>query len=374
MWSVERCTTRERGRGSGVRRRAFTLLELLVAVAIIVVATLVAAPAVSNIIASNNYAASVNLVTTTLGNARAEAIRTGRPTAVAFLFDVETQRMSLQVLELASDQAASLSGEAVGGAWDEFSYARAFVPALGSAPVLLPRGVAVFGLSYAVSPESGDGSTLDGSSDTPHWYAGEIVDEGDANESIPWLFPRNDVRLFADGSFESLWSGDAADAAVRSANTFMIQFSATGSVESVTSAGGVTTPNAYLELRDAPLLTNGTDPDPVDDAFAFDPEVGLDARIEPNPEVLLRSASRLAIVDLNRLTRELGPVLTEANIDVRDGGVWDLRSSGSLAPESSRTELSDDAVRDVSRWIDLNAEQVGFNRYTGTVLRRESPR
>ncbi len=84
---------------------------------------------------------------------------------------------------------------------------------------------------------------------------------------------------------------------------------------------------------------------------------------------MLRSVSQVAIVDLKRLDESVG--LPRA---------WLTRASDSKTPKfewlTSETVnragnyVDDERARAVSRWIDRNAEIVGFNRYTGSVIRR----
>jgi len=86
--------------------RAFTLFEMLITVTIIILATAVVLPAFGRIIESSNFAGAVNTVTATLGNARALAIQNSEYTAVAFLYDIDSEIYTLLPLELQSEQGA----------------------------------------------------------------------------------------------------------------------------------------------------------------------------------------------------------------------------------------------------------------------------
>ncbi len=346
-------------------RRAFTLVELLVVIVIITIGTVLLLPAVSRTIESNNYAAAVNLVTATLGQARAEAIRTGSSTGVVFLFDIETQRSTLRIVELEGQQAGVLTSLPA----SDFAeiYAQVFRPVTGEPEIELPKGTVVAGLSFLVAPELGQGSRVD--SQTAHWYAGERYTNVNNDVAIPWLLPRNDPRQFVSGiddpvslSLVDFWSGDGTTMAARHATSFMVRFDGSGQIVAL-SSGGVASPNAYLEFPDRPLR-EGFD-DPADDPYLFDPEIGLSppaSTIDPNPEVMLRAAQQLAIVDVNRLARDTG---------IRTP--WLVRSGGSLAPAAGNVVRNDEEAGKISGWIDANADVIGFNRYTGNVIRRESP-
>lgn len=361
-------------------RRAFTLIELLVVIIIIIIGATLLLPAATRILESNSYASAVNLVSTTLANARAQAIRTGVPTGVVFLFDTQTQTCTMQVVEVRSRQ---------GGALTQFvaqdprhAYAQVFRPAIGSAPVELPAGIAVMGLSFSTAPGDGNGSLID--EDTAHWYAGEIYTDADGNDIIPWVFPRNDPLHFVRNNFsrEQIWeldgiADDDAFAAVRHAASFMIRFSETGAVVTTSVGGGIATPNAYLEFPEGPLdRTVDYDPDDppeaVDALDRFDPEIGLGEDFDPNPEVLLRSAHQLAVVELGRMSRELAIEEPWFIRPERDGG---LPMPGPNNPNDDNwyARVSDDDTSRISLWVDFNAEIVGFNRYTGEVLRKANP-
>ncbi len=360
-----------RGAVRSVRRTlAFTILELLVVISIIALGTSLVVPAIGRIVESNNYASSINIVTGALGSARAEAIRTGRGTAVVFLFDIETQVMTLQVCEQQGRQSGSLTSRSLPANTPRDSvFCRALRPVIGTVPIELPRGICVLGLSFSLAPED---ERIEDEIPTAHWYAGEVIDEGNVDETDPWIFPRNDLRLFVDGTLDEIWQAVPANVseAVRHANTFMIQFDESGAISTNTSAGGVWTENAFLELIDAPILKNKPSEGAKDLPFTFDPEFALEEGSPEdytrNPEVVLRSAHQLAIVDLNRLGREVG---------IREP--WLVRhADDTQAPMSSKVNAlftngdPVQRVRDISEWVDLNSETLSFNRFTGQVLRR----
>ena len=113
---------------------------------------------------------------------------------------------------------------------------------------------------------------------------------------------------------------------------------------------------------------------PYDNSRAFDPQFfGRPSVSEqerrPNREVLLRGAEMLAVVDLSALAsgvciRQAWLARTEMNRITKEvNGPPYIIEAGLI---------DDDVVRDVSRWIDRNAEIITFNRYTGNVLRRSA--
>mgnify|MGYP001288841206 CR=1 FL=1 len=383
-------------------RRGFTLIELLVVIAIIVVISAFLLPAFTRIIESSNFSAAVNSVSAALGNARARAISTGRPTGVGFLFDIETERYTLVILEAASMQGGVLTDCAPGLGADH--YAQGLRPATNSVLVELPRQTGVFALpAHAISGRDPYGriamdNLIDdchGGAKTWQWYAGEVLngEDADASNDVPlWIFPRNDARLYTAAEDEELVGADPWDRladtdapptvisdrdaieAVRNASSFVVLFSADGTVQDVDRSGGRDYTNFYIELADEPYDRSSVTRDPYDDPNRFDPEnfgrspIPRDRR-RPNPEVMLRAASQLAVVDLKRLSDGVG-----------FPRAWLVRSAESRLP--APTWLTDedenravnyvdnDRAREVSRWIDRNAEIIGFNRYTGNVIRR----
>lgn len=366
---------------SRIRRAAgFTIAELLVVIVIIIIGATMLLPAATRILESNSYSSAINLVSTTLANARAQAIRTGVPTGVVFLFDTQTETCTMQVVEVQSRQGGVLTQFASPD--PRQAYAQVFRPALGSAPVELPTGIAVMGLSFSTAPGNGDSSLID--DETAHWYAGEVYTDADGNDIIPWVFPRNDPLHFVEKQYtrEQIWEldgvgSDDASIAVRHAASFMIRFSETGSVITTSVGGGLATPNAYLEFTDAPLdRTVDYDPDdpptPVDASDRFDPEAGLGDDFDPNPEILLRSAHQLAVVDLNRMGRDLGLEQPWFYRPERPGG---LPMPGPSGPNDDDwyARADNDEVSRISLWVDFNAELISFNRYTGEILRKANP-
>lgn len=400
------------------RSRAFTLIEMLVVVSLIVIILGIVVPSVSRITQSTNYASAVNAVTATLGQARAAAMESGRPTAVAFLFDTQTKVYTLQTLELApTGNSASIAiGEGQPDACEDLqpngaaNLIAAYQALPLSAPTLLPSGTAVFALSTLIpeidtdghnpphvdQDEDGEVDPLANSNngdefDLQRWYAGEILNDGDGFNSssndniIPWIFPRNDPRIYLNRGVNP-WrvmsleetNADVQDAcnAVRHAMTFAIAFNPDGSVS--TNFGDTTTGtgfrDAYIELPFEPLdetgnpnAPNGAANRPYDRIDQFDADILHPDQeyTRPNPEVRLRTASLLAVVDLKSL---------QAGAGVNEP--WFVRPESSLLPRPAGATdpklqfIRDELVLKISDWIDRNAQIIGFNRFTGATVKR----
>lgn len=372
-------------------RAAFTLIELMVVIAIMAIAVSLLVPAFGDLLRSINYSNAVNTVSATLGQARALAIRDQRNTAVAFLFDTERDVCSLQVLELQSLATGSISPYVSTGA-----AAFAYRPATGQVPVELPKGTAVYGLSFQVGVRN---TWIDQRRGIPDWYAGWKQNELQPDETRAlWLFPMNDPRQFLKnhppdikdygvdpwevlaGTAPSGWgvSTDQAAKAVCAAQSFAIQFSPDGSVVTIPRAGETFVQNAYIEYPGGPVDRSDPSGDPYDTPDVFDPDTDGSGSankpkredLSPNPEVFLRSADQLAVVDLNRLAHETGIARP-----------WYARPKQTLFPQPKwlddqgyfQADAANAEHRQISEWIDENAEILSFDRYSGKVFRRESP-
>jgi len=373
---------------------AFTLVELLVVIAVIAIVIAIVGPAIGRIIESNRYASAVNTVTGTLGNARALAMRTGRATAVLFLYDSEAEQVVVRIVQEAPSGSSGSLTDRSGGTVGR-TQAAAFTPALGVPAVALPAGVGVFGLRPQGYPQSDDFRGGEGLVDrrTSVWYFGEsdFTSPGDERRVVPWIFPRNDARVFLDPDADpdlDPWRDDEGDIEisedlVRTAQSFGVLFAEQGSIGSWFEIGaGEQIEPAYLEFSGQPRLLreDRDDPLPYDNPTLFDPEAEpSDPEFgEPNPEVRFRTVSQLAVVNLRTLNETLG---TSTPLIAR------LRpSSSKIAPDGATDvleQIEDDdgfelsgADRDrlvisVSEWIDANAEILDFNRYSGAVIRRE---
>jgi prepilin-type N-terminal cleavage/methylation domain-containing protein len=377
-------------------RRGFTIIELLVVISIILIAVVAILPAFGRLIESNNYASSINAVTATLGAARTRAVKYNHRSGVAFLWNAKEERMTLIIVEQSGASSGSLTDGVPTpcnrcGVPPTAGFAEVFVQAAGTSPIELPRGMGVFGLSSAVELICADTPlTESGGVTTWRWYGGDVIHSGGdvcdrSADLYTWLFPRNDPRVFTLKDTNSnvgvdpwltlrglttspLITVEEATTAVRNTTSFFIVFAPDGSIATSRRSANLEVFDAFLELADAPIDPTAPASPPYDDEFRFDPEntAGLPQnRRAANPEVVLRSADQLAVVDLARLADGVG-----------FPRAWLIRPMQSRAPKpvdlTSAGYFNDERAQAVSRWIDVNAEILSFNRYSGNVIRRSS--
>lgn len=264
---------------------------------------------------------------------------------------------------------------------------------------------------------------------TTGWYVGGIVPDPDDSTVLvnTWLAPRNDPRVYMDPRLGerdiepplrdpsevplvALWNllrtpepdapegllttAEDAVAYMRHAQSFMIRFSPEGNVIALSAD---TTQNdqagyAFIDFPGNPIATgNGVPPEMVGRAFdaagRFDPEATPRdqtlvvtvpfpyERAEENPEVALRAASRLAVVDLQDLQRGTGisrPWLVRSALtDPDTQAPWpDVYAPGDVEAIDSDDEAMNTLVIEMSRWIDENAVLIDFSRFSGRLLRR----
>lgn len=356
------------------RRAAFTLVELIVVVAAIVIGIAVVLPAFTRAIESASYASAINTVTATLGQARALAMRTGAQTAVAFFFDVESQRTSIQVLVLDNQFGSLASSEAVSNPLSASCFV--FVPAPNAVPVELPAGIGVYALSFATDAVGAESNDLGVPEEDPPyvaWYEGERIANPITGIYEPqWIFPRTDPRLFlpdgADPNNAGTLSGTTVANSLLHADTFFIRFTADGNALGSTDLGaGASKRNAYIEYPDLPYDPNDPEDMLDEQPDEFDPNIFY-ANGDPvvlNPEVHVRGADLLAIVDFPRMTAQTG---------VRRPWLYRSPSNRGAASDLINEGLTDgqatERIRNLSDWIDRNAEVIAFNRFTGNALRR----
>lgn len=379
---------------------AFTLVELLVVISIIALVAAALVPAFARLVESNNYAAAVNTVSATLGSARTTAVQTGRSAGVVFLWDAQREVTTLVLVTQGAEDLGVLTSRASAGGSQR--YAQMMSPIPLTAPVELPRGMGVFGLSFAldvtrVPPDIAWNRPIENDPAVAKWYAGEMINidtVSEADDIRLWLSPRDDARLFtaADRSGnlgQDPWlvirgvnpnpnsplpiiDIEAANLAVRHANTFFVLFGPDGSLVTPKRSGGDNIYDYYLEYPDGPMdpQSTVTPPRPYDDNGRFDPENvgGLPRnpdRVQVNAELVMRAAEQIAIVDIAKLAEGSGVPRP-----------WLVRAATSRAPQpqwlTAGGWVNNDRARRVSRWIDNNAEIITFNRYTGNAIRRNA--
>jgi len=329
-------------RAAAPRRGAFTLIELLVVMGIMLVLVVTTLPAFKAIQKSGRLSGATNAVTTTLNNARAQAVREGRDVAVMFRFDIQRQVCSMELV-----RAEATVYDADRQPNPSMNAATVFVSIKGQAPIDLPRGAGVFGLGYGASRDQNN------QIDTYNWYEDleTLFGYSVSIHKDPWLFPRTDVRVFSEGN-------PPTDGDVQLLDTFIVRFSPDGSVVSNAEELGSLAKegDGFLDI-DAPDSR---------EYRVWNPEIKLgnfnNVREKTiHAEYQLRSVPMLVVVDLFEMGNDLG--LREPWMVVGDG----MPTSGKyMNANGDQTPLDQIEIND---WIDLNASPISFNRFTGELMR-----
>jgi type II secretory pathway pseudopilin PulG len=379
------------------RRRAFTLVELIVVIAVIILSLVIIVPAFGRIVESANYSAAVNRVNAAITLARAEAMK-GKQAAVVFFFDLETERTTLYIVER-SRTAGALTSRPTRCNPNAF----VFTPVRGIAPITLPVGMGVYGLALNNTPSlAAMGEVCDQRTRELEWYYGEAgydtrTSSGQLDAPVErfWIFPRNDARLFID---DVDWIEAERDpllpewlTASRYAETFMVRFDERGAIlPSVEFGSGANLVDAFVDFPPqsdlGALAVNTNKSGALFDPEEYDFQDTVTTRYALSREAQVRSVDYLAVVDLKRLAEETGieaPWLVRPASDEVGGAYDDITPlspndrkaafiDGEFAGETTdeRRQFPRSLIHRISRWIDDNADVIAFNRSTGEALRR----
>ncbi len=338
------------------RVQGFTLIELMLAIGVIVALTAVTLPAFRSLKEGNRESGGVNAVSAALNMARSLAVRDGHDVAVLFMFDVQRQVCSMQLIE-----AAGLTYDAddKSGGWGK---ATMFVPVPGKAPIDMPRGAAVLGYGYGAT------RLTNAKPENPwNWYTelGQVYEKNKNQKALrgrdPWLFPRTDVRLFArDGK---LAEADIKD--VEQLESFIIRFSPEGTVvssaEELARGSSSEANDGYLELNH---LHTDNDANWQEKSHFWTPQILKvnNSKYEVIGEMQMRSVPFIAVVDLYKLGAEIGvraPWLAVGKEHSLEGDHAEWDADGNDLPDHL----------EIDQWVNDNARILTFNRYTGTIMK-----
>lgn len=248
-------------------RRAFTLVELLIVIAIFIILLAIGVPAFSSMLYSSEQSLAENTVRIALGTARDAAARApkGQDAAAVFFYDPAVGRLSVQtyisVGKLRDQDAAGSDVQR-----------EVFVAVPGYEPAQLPRGWMVRGFA--------PGGSIDN-----EWY--ERTYTGSARAMGNWVFPET-----------GFYHDDAGDDGL-DRQTFMVRFEGgTGIVKTSTLEGVlVFAPSSQTGFR-----TNGRRPWGLPQ---FRPD------LEPDPQRLVRRALSLPTLPAQHRRLLLGDVASD---------------------------------------------------------------
>jgi len=329
-------------------RRAFTLIEILIVIALIVLIIALAVPAFSYITGSRSVDAGENLVSAMLSRARGMAINSSQPVGVAFFRDPVTDRSGMAIVVSAS-QRQGLSDEAAG--LEQYKAWRA-ADEKGQ-PVTYDQGDVVCAL--------------------------EKVNDGSFSKMVTRLYVSKDKGNTNNRPPNATWWGTLDESELDTMIGLEFQYLPAGvgaqtinDPDPVPTAGAPTPRDRYL--RNGLILFGGdgallarkyvivrppvTDTDRTHLYYMM----GFDQRAQP-PAAALNFQS----VGTNAnfpLYSQLGVVLyDEENFRTAGGSQSD--------PTNDNVNYSTTGEAGEEQWIDNNALSLMINRYNGTLVRGE---
>ncbi len=388
------------GYALGSKRCAgFTLVEMFVVIAIILIIVALAVPGVNAMVYSSNRALAENSLRVAVGMARDAAIASSRSGdgAAVFLYDPESKQMRIVPAEVVGQmndpvdiRAGSVGGDGLGApsasAFQTTVYRDVLAPIALGQSITLPsswmvRGYAAPGSMLnpeAVSPGSAGGIN------EHQWYRSENYQTatGATAEEGNWVFP--------ESGFYDVDEPSALTPETRRFS-FMVRFSArTGAVSRSDREAIFIDPRPSVEMRDDLAMSRAVDTawkrvDWAEDtrtwavrtlgrlsSQSIEEEV-LSAN--SNDTVLVKSVNRLALYDERRLARGIGGRINQDTGSIYEPYLRNDRIS------FDRTLLGnaqlDQIRRNVNAWIDGDTGGgpggPGGDIYDGQIDEQDSP-
>lgn len=312
---------REHGRDAHGTKSAFSLVELLVVIGLIVVVMALALPAFNFISGSKSIDGATNVISAYLGRARAEAIAAGKPTGVLFYIDPVTDRRMMVMVQEAPARVVRNPNQ---GVMDQMDVFLDLIP--DTEPVAMPLGVEV-----------------------------QFINDGSA------AFTNAGAQYFDRyiGFNNAIYQGPKTITEVRYGS--VILFDGSGRLVSKTVAF-----RCFIDYRDpsntlrarrtrigALFLGGDFNPEEVGISPPTSSSAGDIVPARANQaNALLRSALGFVIVEQERFTNA-GGSLADPQLDSGAAGNYALNS-----PEFNE-----------EKWLDENATPLLINRYNGTLVK-----
>ncbi len=383
------------GYALGSRRCAgFTLVEMFVVIAIILIIVALAVPGVNAMVYSSNRALAENSLRVGVGLARDAAIASSRSGdgAAVFLYDPGSEQMRIVPAEVVGQIETSNNPLLLSSNGRQTQDVLAPI-ALGQS-VTLPRSWMVRGYAPAGSmlPDSSDG--------VASWYTSPNYGAANVNSQAKlernWVFPESgfydiDEASHAAGGGGAGFAGFGGIPTPR--QSFMVRFSArTGAVSTIGRTGLMIDPRPSVEERDD-LAMSRTDianawkrVDWAEDArtwavrtlgrSAADP--GVVAQLlgnNTNDTVQVKSVNRLALYDERRLARGIGGRLNQDTGTIYEPYARDEQISFDRTLFGN-TQL-DQIRRNINAWIDGDTDGgaggPGDDIFDGRIDEQDSP-
>jgi prepilin-type N-terminal cleavage/methylation domain-containing protein len=322
------------GRG-GIR--GFTLNELLVVTAIIVLLLGLAIPAFNAISGQRSLDVASNTISAYLGRARAEAIGLGRPTGVLFYRDARTGRVGMTIVQQADPKIFATTVEQIR---EQYPIWLDALPERET--VLLPVGVGVQTVNpgYPGAGASGEVDRYLGFNARNAYSAASFASPNMGTEASPnvggvILFGSNGQLLSSIVGLRG-WLGTSANATYSNVAEILYNGLTTGNTVKAGESATDTLDRPDVMLAPVAWNTNTAAPLPTE----FD-------------RAVVRSQLGVALYDLESFNNLGSATQTDP-------------AAGSNTPYGSNAnEKAEEG------WLDNNAVLLLVNRYNGTIIRGE---
>ncbi len=308
-----------------LRRAAFSLVELLVVIGLIVVIMGLALPAFNFITGSRSVDGATNVVSAFIGRARGEALTSQRTTGVFFYIDPATERRAMAIVQ-ATDPRTQ---DTVRGDFD------VWLDLLDSEPIFLPNGIDV----QLVNDGTRAGVTV--GTDRYLGFNTRMLQHSETGDNVSEYVTAvqyGGVILFdGSGRLISQSYGFRGLSDARSGATVGTRLTRMGSLLSKTLSN-----NADFD-QTSPIFTGNGAP-----AKDMTPTERTGEGGTP-----VRSALGLVLVDLEQFKNQ------------SEGSPGDPQITAATSPGAYGLSLEENE----EKWLDENATPMLINRYNGTVVK-----